>query len=529
MKGLPAETDFVVIGAGVAGLRAAIELAAAGRVLVLAKKEIPSFAAHPAGPRSAESLTGEPAPLGDEDEVSLHLQDTLSSGDGLCNPTAAKILVEEGIERIEELIGWAAHLDRHATKLTFGMEGARMHNRILHAQGESLGTEILRALYTKAHSLKHISIAPFVFMTELLCDSGRVTGVSLLDEKGVPQDIVCAAVMLATGGMGQIYRNTSNPETATGDGMSLALRAGAELSDMEFVQFQPTVLYMKKTPRFLLSEALRREGAYLRNIEMNRFLGKYHPMGELAPRDVVARAIMHEMEVSRAKDPFVYLDLTHLNAAKVQKRLHRVYATCMHYNLDITEDLIPVRPAAHFAMGGVRTDLDGKTNITGLYAAGEAAASGVHGADRLPGNSLLEALVYGARAGKAMRQEAKPGSRTPTQPKAAYSNGPVDLGVEEVIGQIQDAMWNDVGIVRTRIGMQRAVKKLEELAPKIAHPKTRRGHEAFNLHMTASFVAQSALAREESRGAHYRMDYPDHDDRKFLKHSVVKGDRVQFV
>ena len=404
MKGLPAETDFVVIGAGVAGLRAAIELAVAGRVLVLAKKDIPSLPAQPA----------EPAPLGDEDEVSLHLQDTLSSGDGLSNPAAVKILVEEGIEGIEELIGWAAQLDRHGTRMTFGMEGARMHNRILHAQGEFLGTEILRALYAKAHSLKHISFASYAFPTELICDSGRVAGVSLLDEKGVPQGVACATVLLATGGMGQIYRNTTNLETATGDGVSLALRAGAELSDMEFVQFHPTVLYMKKAPRFLLSEALRREGAYLRNIELNRFLGKYHPMGELAPRDVVARAIMHEMEVSQAKDPFVYLDLTHLDAAKVRKRLHRVYATCMHYNLDITEDLIPVRPAAHYAMGGVRTDFDGKTNILGLYAAGEAAASGVHGANRLPGNALLEALVYGARAGKAMRQDAKP-ARTPTQ------------------------------------------------------------------------------------------------------------------
>lgn len=519
MKGLPAETDFVVIGTGVAALRAAIELAAAGRVLVLAKKQILSFPAQSA----------EPAPLGDEDEVSLHLQDTISSGDGLSNPAAVKILVEEGIERIEELIGWAAERDRHGTRMTFGMEGARMHNRILHAQGESLGTEILRALYAKAHSLKHISFAPYVFSTELVCDSGCVTGVSILDEKGVPQDIACSAVLLATGGMGQIYRNTTNPEAATGDAMSLAVRAGAELSDMEFVQFHPTVLYMKKAPRFLLSEALRREGAYLRNIELNRFLGKYHPMGELAPRDVVARAIMHEMEVSRAKDPFVYLDLTHLDAAKVQKRLHRVYATCMHYNLDITEDLIPVRPAAHYAMGGVRTDLDGKTSIAGLYAAGEAAASGVQGANRLPGNALLEALVYGARAGKAMREEAKPGSRTPTQPKAAYSNGPVDVGIEEIICQIQDAMWSDVGIVRTRTGMQKAIKKLEELAPKIAHPKTRRTHEAFNLHLAATWVARSALPREESRGAHYRMDYPDHDDRKFLKHSVVKADRVLFA
>ena len=235
---------------------------------------------------------------------------------------------------------------------------------------------------------------------------------------------------------------------------------------MEFVQFHPTALYMKKVPRFLLSEALRAEGACLRNIELNRFMGKYHPMGEQAPRDLVARAIVHEMEVSRAKDPFVYLDLTHLSAAKVQKRFPRIYATCMEHNVDITEDVIPVRPAAHFCMGGVRTDLDGKTNVAGLYAAGEAAATGVHGANRLASNSLLEGLVFGARAGKAMREQAEAGVTSHgAEPKAAYSNGPVDAGMEELIGQIQDLSGNEVGIVRTRMGMQKAIKTLEEMAP----------------------------------------------------------------
>jgi L-aspartate oxidase len=262
---------------------------------------------------------------------------------------------------------------------------------------------------------------------------------------------------------------------------------------------------------------------------MNRFMAKYHPMGELAPRDLVARAIVHEMEVSRAKDPFVYLDLTHLNASKVQKRFPRIYATCMQHNLDITEDMIPVRPAAHCAIGGVRTNLDGKTNVEGLYAAGEAAATGVHGANRLPGNSLLEGLVYGARAGRAMREEAKPVSRPGAQPKAAYSNGPVDASVEDLIVQIQTLMENEVGIVRTRMGMQKAIKTLEEMAPRLAHPKTRRAHEASNLHLAGLLVARSALAREESRGAHYRMDCPDHDDKKFLKHSVIRGDKVVFV
>jgi len=522
MKGLPAGTDFVVIGAGVAGLRAAIELAAAGRVLVLAKKEISQSHAE-------IGEGGLAAVLSDEDEITLHLQDTLNAGDGLCNPAAVKILVEEGAHRIEELIAWAAHGDRNGTKLVFGPESGHSRGRVLHAQGQSTGTEILRALRAKAHSLKHVSIVESAFSTSLITHDGRVTGVSLVDEKGNPHEVACSAVLLATGAMGQIYRNTTNLDAATADGVALAFRAGAEVSDMEFVQFHPTVLYLKQAPRFLLSEALRTEGAHLRNIELDRFLGKYHPLGELAPRDFVARAIVHEMEVSGAKDPFVYLDLTHLSPTKVQKRFPRIFATFMQHNIDITEDVIPVRPAAHFCMGGVRTDLDGKTSVAGLYAAGEVAATGVHGANRLPSNSLLESLVYGARAGKAMRVELRPAPNKEASHKAAFSNGPVDAGAEGLITQIQDLMWNEVGIVRTRIAMQKAIKSLEEMAPKLANPKTRRAHEAANLHLAGLLVARSALAREESRGAHYRIDCPDHDDKKFLKHSVVRGERVVFL
>ena len=519
MKGLPAETDFVVIGAGVAGLRAAIELASAGRVLVLAKQELPNF-------KTADAKS-EAAWLGDEDDVSLHLQDTLDSGDGLCNLAAVKMLLEEAPERIDELIVWGK---QHQTKLTFGLENAHSKGRVLHAQGESAGKEILQSLSEKAQSLKHISIAPFTFTTSIVTVDGRVTGVSLLDDKGVPQDIPCSAVLLATGGCGQLYRNTTNPETATADGIALAARAGAEISDMEFVQFHPTALYMKKVPRFLLSEELRAEGAYLRNFELDRFMAKYHPLGERAPHDLVVRAIVHEMEVSRAKDPFVYLDLTHMRASVVQKRFPRIYAAWMAHNIDITEDVVPVRPAAHYCLGGVRADLDGKTTVPGLYAAGEVAATGVHGANRLPSNGLLEALVFGARAGRAMREVEKRAPKASAEPQAAYSNGPVDAGVEDLIGQIQDLMWNEVGIVRTRLGMQKAVKALEELAPKLAQPKTRRKHEAANLHLAATLLAKSALAREESRGAHYRMDYPDHDDKKFLKHSLVRvGGSVRFM
>src|ERR1039458_922294 len=475
MKGLPAETDFVVIGAGVAGLRAAIELASAGRVLVLDKKEVTGSNTRPAQGSIAAALS-------DEDEVTLHLQDTLIAGDGLCLPEAVKILVEEGPQRIEELIAWGTQFNRSGTKLVFGFEGAHSRNRILHAQGDSTGREILRALYAKVQTLKNISVREFEFSTGLEIDSGQVTGISLLSEKGLPEQVMCSAALLATGGMGQLYRNTTNSEVATGDGVAMAFRAGAEVSDMEFVQFHPTALFLKKSPRFLLSEALLGEGAYLRNIEMdrfmakyhplaelaprdvvaraimhemevshvkdayayldldrrnmemNRFMAKYHPLAELAPRDVVARAIMHEMEVSHVKDAYAYLDLTHLKASQVQKHFPRIYATCLQYNIDITEDLIPIRPAAHYAMGGVRTDLDGKTNLVGLYAAGEAAASGIHGANRRASNALLEGLVYGARAGRAMRQELKAPQRSASAlKKFASQNGPLDAGVEELI------------------------------------------------------------------------------------------------
>jgi len=522
MPATPSETDFLVIGAGIAGLRAAIELAAAGRVTVLAKREI-------ADSSTQYAQGGIAAALSDEDEISLHLKDTLNAGDGLSNPEAARVLVEEAPGRIEELIAWGTEFDREGTRLTFGREGAHSRNRILHAHGDSTGREIQRALYAKSRTMPEISVREFEFSTELMVEGGRVAGVRVIDEHGAHGELRASAVLVATGGLGQLYANTTNPGVATGDGVSMAYRAGAEVTDLEFIQFHPTALYLKKAPRFLLSEALRGEGAYLRNLEMMRFMGKYHAMGELAPRDVVARAVVHELERSRAKEPTVYLDLTHLDADHIRNRFPRIFATCMQYNIDITSELVPIRPAAHYAMGGVRTDLDGRSTVAGLYAAGEAAGTGVHGANRLASNSLLEGLVCGARAGRKMRDELKsPSQRVRDLPPAAYSNGPLRLTVETSIGELQELMWKRVGIVRTAEGLRQAIGKLEEIGGNVSRPHSRREFEARNLQIAAMLVARSALAREESRGAHYRTDFPDHNDVKFQKHSVIAGEQIRF-
>ena len=526
MTATPSETDFLVIGAGVAGLRAAIELAPAGRVVVLAKREVTDS-------NTQWAQGGIAAALSDEDEISLHLQDTLAAGDGLCNPDAAKVLVEDAPERIEELIQWGTEFDRQGTKLTFGREGAHSRSRILHAHGDSTGREILRALYAKAKTLNNISICEFEFSTDLLMRDGNTSGVQIIADDGEIRDVTASAVLLATGGLGQLYRNTTNPAVATGDGVAMAYRAGAEVMDMEFIQFHPTALFLKGAPRFLLSEALRGEGAYLRNPEHSRFMTKYHQLGELAPRDVVARAMMHELEIAKVKDPVVYLDLTHLDATKTRARFPRIYATCMQFNIDITSELIPIRPAAHYAMGGVRTDLDGRTTVPRLYAAGEAAATGVHGANRLASNSLLEGLVFGARAGRSMREQTAV-SRPPTQWPQAPRSSPFPSAdssgaeAEKIIGEIQDLMWANVGIARSAEGLNTAIATLEGLQIQLADRNNRRWYEAQNLRLAGLLVATSALAREESRGAHYRLDFPNRNDSKFMKHSVMKDMSVHF-
>jgi L-aspartate oxidase len=521
MKSVPGETDFVVVGAGIAGLRAAIELAQAGRVLVLAKREVTESA-------TQYAQGGIAAALSDEDEIGLHLQDTLNAGDGLCNEAAARVLVEEGPERIEELIDWGTEFDRNGSKLVFAREGAHSRNRILHAHGDSTGREIGRSLWLKAKVLKNITLLEFEFATHLCVHDGRISGLAVMNDQGVQKEVHASAVLLATGGLGHIYRETTNPSVATGDGVAMAYRAGAEISDMEFVQFHPTALYVKGAPRFLLSEALRGEGAYLRNMELARFMPKYHDMAELAPRDVVARAIAHEMELVKSPNAVVYLDMTHLNPKHIEARFPRIYKTCLEYNVDIATDLVPVRPAAHYAMGGVRTDLDGRTNIRGLFAAGEAACTGVHGANRLASNSLLEGLVFGARAAKTMRDELRASGNHPDHPHRQPPSDNAAASTSDVVQQIRDLMWREVSIVRTGSQLKRAIHELQKLREGWPQPMNRAGCEAANIHEVALLIAKSALAREESRGAQYRTDYPLHNDAKFKKHSIVKREQIRF-
>ena len=503
------KTDFLIIGSGVAGLSAAIEVAPYGEVLVVTKDKL------------AESSTeyaqgGIAVALSDEDEVGIHFEDTLKAGDGLCREDALRVLVEEGPEQIHKLISWGVEFDREGSKLDFTLEAAHSRKRILHAHGDSTGKELERVLLNKVRTLPSVKKYSFAFTGDLIVRDGSCFGAYIV--KGKEEIALSAkATILATGGAGQIFSKTTNPTVATGDGMTIAYRAGVMLEDMEFVQFHPTVLFAPSAPQFLLSEAIRGEGAILRNIQNEPFMKTYHPDGELASRDIVSRAIISQMV--RTKSDHVYLDLTHLDAQYIKKRFPKVYATCLLYDIDITRELVPVTPGAHYFMGGVKTDVWGATNIEGLFAAGEVACTGVHGANRLASNSLLEGLVFGARAGeqaaiygkkitkRTLSATRKLDTIIRASPKPAQKTS--DFNVIEIRRELRRLMWERVGIIRCVESLSEAKQKLG-MWSFLQNKKfiTRRELELQNMLIVAALNTEAALLRKESVGAHYRSDYP---------------------
>ncbi|HEV2880256.1 MAG TPA: L-aspartate oxidase [Pyrinomonadaceae bacterium] len=510
------ETDFVVVGSGIAGLRAALEIAAGGaRVVVLTKE------------RAAESNTeyaqgGVAVALSDDDETSLHEDDTQAAGAGLCDERAVRVLVEDGRRYMRELIEWGAEFDREGGRLLFTQEAAHSRRRILHAGGDATGHEIVRALLARARADARIQFLAHAATEELIVEDGFCRGVRYLDPLvRASRSLRARAVVLASGGAGQLYLHTTNPQVATGDGMAMAYAAGAELADMEFVQFHPTALNVEGAPRFLLSEAMRGEGGLLRNAEGKRFMPRYHERAELAPRDIVSRAIVAELERTATRTAFI--DMTALDARFLRRRFPKIYDTCLRYGLDITREPVPVSPAAHYIMGGVRTDLDGRTTLGGLYAAGEVACTGVHGANRLASNSLLEGLVFGARAGRAAAA-AHAADALRSSPVDANGDGAgqaimSDANAGEIAlavrKRVRRLMWERVGILRSRQSLMRALGELEQIerARSLRAPSR-------NFVTVALLVARAALWREESRGAHFRYDFPAPDDARWRVHSI---------
>jgi L-aspartate oxidase len=503
--------DYIVIGSGVAGLRAALGLARQGRVAVLTKDRLDES-------NTEYAQGGVAVALSDDDEVALHVEDTLIAGAGLCDEQAVRVLVEEGPRYITELIEWGAQFDREGGELAFTQEAAHSRRRILHAHGDSTGREIVRSLLAQARKNPNLSLQAHAATIDLIVEDGRCVGVRYIHpNESLLCEIRARAIVLATGGAGQMFAQTTNPGVATGDGMAMAYAAGAGVCDLEFVQFHPTALALPDAPRFLLSEALRGEGAILRNYEGRAFAKDYDERAELAPRDVVARAIVAEMTRTGAR--WMYLDLTHLKAVFLRDRFPKIFETCLRYGLDLTKDLLPVSPAVHYVMGGVRSDTFGRTTLAGLYAAGEVTCTGVHGANRLASNSLLEGLVFGARAADAAMADALPHSSTPEAEPVEFDLSQWRLD-PRTKSRVQELMWQNVGLIRRAAELKTAVDELSKLAAdENVNRRTR------NFATLGRLMAEAALWREESRGGHYRADFPRRDDEHWRVHSAQQLSR----
>jgi len=508
------EIDFLVIGGGIAGLSAAFELKSFNTALV-----------YKDGPRETctyNAQGGIAAAMPEGDSFLKHAKDTLATGCGIANPEAVEILVREGVERVKDLIGMGLVFDRDGKNFHYTREGGHSCSRILHIDGDSIGRKLTGFLYKKAEGERNIKIMHSCFLVDLISVEGRIAAALMYDIKSKKVFAIKAkAFILAAGGAGNIFQETTNPAGITGDGLSAAYRRGVELSDLEFYQFHPTTFYLAGAPRFLISESVRGEGGILKNGSGENFMRDYHPSGELAPRDVVTRAIIDQMKATGSN--CVYLDLTGIKD-NLKKRFPQIYEFCRNYGIDIRKNLVPVRPAAHYFMGGIKTDIWGRTNMDNLYACGEIACTGVHGANRLASNSLLEGLVFGVRAAKKAAGSVK--GKLP-ELKAKYifpQKADILIDREDLKRSIKSLMWRNVGIERDGEILEIAKRRLYEWQ-KYAFLKEFydiTGFEALNMLIISTLIAESASKRKESRGTHYRKDYPLKNDRVWKKHIVVK-------
>jgi L-aspartate oxidase len=503
-------TNFLVVGSGIAGLNFALKTAKYAQIIIVTKKEI------------MESNTnlaqgGIAAVTQKEDSVQLHIEDTMNVGSGLSNKRMVKILAEHGPKAIRNLLSFGVNFDKENDELHLTTEGGHSMARVLHS-GDSTGKEIEQAMTESVRENKKITVYENCFAIDLHLKDSKCVGARILDIKNRKFcDIFAQVTVLATGGVGYIYQNTTNPEIATGDGIAMAFRAGAKLEDMEFVQFHPTTLNKLGAPHFLISEALRGEGAIIVNASGERFMMDYDSMGELAPRDIIARTIFNEL-----KKGSVYLDIRHKGKSFILDRFPMIYQECLKYDLDITEDLIPVSPAAHYICGGIKTNEYGETTVPNLLAFGECTCTGVHGANRLASNSLLESVVFSSLGAQKAKKYMKNRIEAPPQQKETGLSNIETQELNYLKADLRKAMWDYVGIIRKKEQMDLMLRKLERLNKRLAavggNGVNTRFLELKNMATIAYLITTAAYTRKESRGTQYRADYPNTDDKNWLKH-----------
>lgn len=517
--------DFLVVGSGVAGLFAAFKASQYGSVLLLTKDLSEGNTRYAQG--------GIAAAVSSRDSWQEHLADTLVAGAGLCDEQAVALLVQAGPALIKELIDLGAQFDHKENLIALTREGGHHKRRVLHAGGDATGLEIAKTLAANALANPRITVLDGIYAIDLLTDQGQCYGVVGMDACGQLQAFLAKATILATGGAGQVYKYTTNSPVVTGDGLAMAHRAGVEVMDTEFFQFHPTGLRIAGAPSSLITEAVRGEGARLLDINGHRFMPAVHPMAELAPRNIVARAMVGAMEATGSDH--VWLDMRQIEGIDLPKRFPTVFATCQHYGIDIRHDLVPVAPVAHYYMGGIRVDYQGCTNLRGLYACGEAACLGLHGANRLASNSLLEGLVFGQRVADSARLYHLQVSDEFLQRLQLSSNVATGLVrrttvIMELRQAIQQIMWREVGLTRSAAGLAQAQAELVSIGQQLAGPVSGPDHlEAINLQTVGTLICRAALLRTESRGAHYRTDYPEQNDQNWLQHIVLQRDSWALV